>query len=274
MGQDRSGAAVSRSQRFSQIDAFTDRPFSGNPAAVCVLSAAREAGWMQQVAAEMNLAETAFLVRRAEGFDLRWFTPAAEVDLCGHATLASAHLLWEEGHLKPSETATFHTRSGVLSAKRQGDMIWLDFPATPVREATMLPDLERAVGAPIKYLGRTQFDYLIEVESEAAVRTLEPDLALLARLPVRGVVVTARSRGGTHDFVSRFFAPRLGIPEDPVTGSAHCGLGPFWAPRLGTNEMAGYQASSRGGTVLVRVDGERVHLGGQAVTVLRGELLH
>jgi PhzF family phenazine biosynthesis protein len=265
---------VSGSQRFSQIDAFTDRPFSGNPAAVCVLPAPRDAGWMQQVASEMNLAETAFLVRRVDGFDLRWFTPAAEVDLCGHATLASAHLLWEEGHLEAAETAAFHTRSGLLSARRQADMIWLDFPATPVRAATMLPDLERGVGAPIKYLGRTVFDYLIEIESEAAVRSLAPDLAMLACLPVRGVVVTARSSGGTHDFVSRFFAPRLGIPEDPVTGSAHCGLGPFWAARLGTNELAGYQASPRGGTVLVRVDGERVHLGGKAVTVLRGELLH
>jgi PhzF family phenazine biosynthesis protein len=265
---------LSGSQRFSQIDAFTDRPFSGNPAAVCLLPAPRDADWMQQVASEMNLAETAFLVRRAGSFDLRWFTPAAEVDLCGHATLASAHLLWEEGHLQQTETATFHTRSGVLSAKRQGDVIWLDFPATPASPATVLPDLERAVGAPIKYLGRTVFDYLIEIESDAAVRSLQPDLALFARLPVRGVVVTAQSGDGRHDFVSRFFAPRLGIPEDPVTGSAHCGLGPFWAARLGTNELAGYQASSRGGTVLVRVNGERVHLGGQAVTVLRGELLH
>ena len=136
-------------------------------------------------------------------------------------------------------TATFHTRSGVLTAKRQGDMIWLDFPATPVRPATMLPDLERAVGAPIKYLGRTAFDYFIEIESEAAVRALEPDLTLLARLPVRGVVVTARSSDGRHDFVSRFFAPSQGIPEDPVTGSAHCGLGPFWAARLGTKSWPG-----------------------------------
>jgi PhzF family phenazine biosynthesis protein len=265
---------VSGTQRFSQIDAFTDRPFSGNPAAVCLLPAPRDAGWMQQVASEMNLAETAFLVRRPEGFDLRWFTPAAEVDLCGHATLASAHLLWEDGHLEQTESATFHTRSGVLTAKRRGDLIWLDFPATPVAPATMPPDLERATGAPIKYLGRTAFDYLIEIESEAALRSLEPDMTLLARLPVRGVVVTARSGDGKHDFVSRFFAPRYGIPEDPVTGSAHCGLGPYWAARLGKNELAGYQASSRGGTVLVRVDGERVHLGGQAVTVLRGELLH
>lgn len=265
---------MSVTQRFSQIDAFTDRPFAGNPAAVCVLPAPRDAGWMQQVASEMNLAETAFLVRRAEGYDLRWFTPAAEVDLCGHATLASAHLLWEEGHLHRAEAATFHTRSGVLSAKRQGDMIWLDFPATPAQPAIMLPDLERAIGASIKYLGRTAFDYLVEIESEAKVRALEPDLTLLARLPVRGVVVTALSDDRGHDFVSRFFAPRLGIPEDPVTGSAHCGLGPFWAARLGRNELSGYQASSRGGTVLVRVAGDRVHLGGQAVTVLRGELLH
>ena len=265
---------MSGSQRFSQIDAFTDRPFAGNPAAVCVLPAPRDPGWMQLVASEMNLAETAFLLRRAEGYDLRWFTPAAEVDLCGHATLASAHLLWEEGHLEQEAAATFHTRSGVLTAKRQGDMIWLDFPATPVRPAAMLPDLERAVGAPIRYLGRTAFDYFIELESEAAVRALEPDLTLIARLPVRGVVVTARSGDGRHDFVSRFFAPQVGVPEDPVTGSAHCALGPFWAARLGTDELAGYQASSRGGTVLVRVAGDRVHLGGQAVTVLRGELLH
>jgi len=265
---------MSGSQRFSQIDAFTDRPFAGNPAAVFVLPAPRDAGWMQHVAAEMNLAETAFLVRRAGGYDLRWFTPAAEVDLCGHATLASAHLLWDEGHLEQGATATFHTRSGVLTAKRQGDLIWLDFPATPVQPATMLPDLERAIGAPIRYLGRTAFDYFIELESEAAVRAVEPDLTVLARLPVRGVVVTAPSGDGPHDFVSRFFAPQLGIPEDPVTGSAHCGLGPFWAARLGTNELTGFQASPRGGTVLVRVVGDRVHLGGQAVTVLRGELLY
>jgi PhzF family phenazine biosynthesis protein len=196
------------------------------------------------------------------------------VDLCGHATLASAHLLWEEGHLQPAQTATFHTRSGILTAKPQGDMIWLDFPATPVRPATMVPDLERAVGSPIKYLGRTAFDYLIEVESEAAVRSLQPDLGMFARLPVRGVAVTAGSADSKHDFVSRFFAPGVGVPEDPVTGSAHCGLGPFWAARLGKNQLVGYQASPRGGTVRVQVDGDRVHLGGQAVTVLRGELLH
>ena len=261
-------------QRFTQIDAFTDRPFAGNPAAVCVLPSSRDAAWMQRVAQEMNLAETAFLVHRPDGFDLRWFTPTTEVDLCGHATLASAHALWEEGHLQPEEPAQFHTRSGVLTATHHGGLIWLDFPATPAYPAAPSPELQRGLGAPLRYLGRTTFDYLVEVESEAAVRSLTPDLAVLARLPVRGVVVTAKSDQGKYDFVSRFFAPGSGVSEDPVTGSAHCGLGPFWASRLGKKELTGYQASARGGTVRVRVDGERVHLGGQAVTVLRGELLH
>jgi PhzF family phenazine biosynthesis protein len=265
---------VSPSQPFVQVDAFTDRPFAGNPAAVCVLPSPRDAVWMQQVAQEMNLAETAFLVRRPDGYDLRWFTPAAEVDLCGHATLASAHTLWEEGHLKPRETASFHTRSGVLTARRPADLIWLDFPATPVSAEPMSPQLERALGASIKYLGRTVFDYVAELESEEAVRSLAPDMTVLTRLPVRGVVVTARSDDGRHDFVSRFFAPQLGIPEDPVTGSAHGGLGSFWGARLGKKELAGYQASARGGTVLVRLERDRVQLGGHAVTVLRGELLH
>jgi PhzF family phenazine biosynthesis protein len=265
---------MSAMQRFTQVDAFTDRPFSGNPAAICLLAGPRDAVWMQQVAAEMNLAETAFLVQRRDGFDLRWFTPTIEVDLCGHATLASAHALWQEGHLKAAETASFHTRSGLLTARRQSDVIWLDFPATPVSPTPMEPQLQRALGAPITYLGRTRFDYVAEVESATALRSLTPDLNLLAQLSVRGVVVTARSDQSEHDFVSRFFAPGSGVPEDPVTGSAHCGLGPFWGSRLKKSELVGYQASSRGGTVLVRLDGDRVHLGGKAVTVLRGELLH
>jgi PhzF family phenazine biosynthesis protein len=267
---------VTGTQRFTQVDAFADRPFAGNPAAVCLLRSPGEPAWMQDVAREMNLAETAFLVRQGDGFDLRWFTPAVEVDLCGHATLASAHVLWEEGHLKPSETARFHTRSGVLTASRQGSLIWLDFPATPAQPAPRPKELERGLGesATIKYLGRTAFDYLVELESEDEVRSLAPDMGALAQLPVRGVIVTARSTNGSHDFVSRFFAPGAGIPEDPVTGSAHCGLGPFWSARLGKQELVGYQASARGGTVRVRLDGDRAHLGGQAITVLRGELLH
>jgi PhzF family phenazine biosynthesis protein len=261
-------------QRFTQVDAFTDRPFAGNPAAVCLLPTSADDVWMQQVAREMNLAETAFLIRRANGFDLRWFTPSTEVELCGHATLASAHVLWEEHQLPSEEVARFHTRSGVLTARKGPDLIWLDFPATPVQPAGPVPSLERALGKDVVYIGRTTFDYLVELESDAAVRSLAPDLNQLALLPVRGVVVTARSGSGDYDFVSRFFAPGAGVPEDPVTGSAHCGLGPFWAPRLGKQEMVGYQASPRGGVVAVRLDGNRVHLGGQAVTVLRGELLH
>jgi PhzF family phenazine biosynthesis protein len=261
-------------QRFSQIDAFTNRPFTGNPAAVCVLPSARDAHWMQQVALEMNLAETAFLVRRPDGFDLRWFTPVAEVDLCGHATLASAHALWEDGHLTSAEEARFHTKSGLLTATRRGDHIWLDFPSTPVSSAAPPEGLEQAIGQNAKMVGRTAFDYVVELDSEAALRSLAPDMSAIGGIPYRGVIVTAHSADSRYDFVSRFFAPGLGIPEDPVTGSAHCGLGPYWGSRLGKDELAGYQASSRGGTVLVRLDGNRVHLGGQAVTVLRGEILH
>ncbi len=265
---------MSPPQRFTQIDAFTDRPFSGNPAAVCLLETARADHWMQQVALEMNLAETAFLVQRSDGFDLRWFTPAVEVDLCGHATLASAHALWEEGHLLGTAPARFHTRSGELTATRRDGLIWLDFPATPVSPAPSVAGLEQALGARIAYLGRTAFDYVVQLDSAAVVRSLSPDMTHLAQLPARGVVITAAADDGEHDFVSRFFAPQSGVPEDPVTGSAHCGLGPFWAARLGKQELAGYQASLRGGTVLVRVEGARVHLGGRAVTVLRGEILH
>jgi predicted PhzF superfamily epimerase YddE/YHI9 len=184
--------------------------------------------------------------------------------------------LWEEGHLKPAETARFHTRSGILTASRQGSLIWLDFPATPPEPTPTPIELERGLGesASIRYVGRTPFDYLVELESEAEIRSLAPDMSALVQLPVRGVIVTARSTNGSHDFVSRFFAPAAGIAEDPVTGSAHCGLGPFWATRLGKKDLVGYQASARGGTVRVRLDGDRAHLGGEAITVLRGELLH
>jgi PhzF family phenazine biosynthesis protein len=261
-------------QPFTQIDAFTDRAFTGNPAAVCLLPAPRDPHWMQQVALEMNLAETAFLVRRPDGFDLRWFTPGAEVDLCGHATLASAHALWEEGHLRLSEIARFHTRSGLLTATRRGDHLWLDFPSTPVTGTAPPEKLKEAIGVEARMVGRTVFDYLVELDSEAALRSLAPDMSLIATIPYRGVIVTAPSADARYDFVSRFFAPGLGIPEDPVTGSAHCGLAPYWGARLGKHEMVAYQASARGGTVLVRVEGNRVHLGGQAVTVVRGEILH
>lgn len=255
-----------------QADAFTNRPFSGNPAAVCVLENAPSDGWMQNVAREMNLSETAFLVPQDGAYELRWFTPAVEVALCGHATLASAHVLWEDGHLAKDKQARFQTRSGLLTADLRGEWIELDFPATLQQPCDAPPDLLAALGAPALHIGRNKFDYLVEVASEEIVRGLKPDHALLRKLPVRGVIVTARSSSGEFDFVSRFFAPGSGIDEDPVTGSAHCSLGPFWGARLGKEEMTAYQASPRGGVVRVRLKGARVILGGQAVTVLRGEL--
>jgi PhzF family phenazine biosynthesis protein len=261
--------------RFFQVDAFTATPFAGNPAAVLVLAAPAPDAWMQQVAREMNLSETAFLVRRAEltDFDLRWFTPAVEVDLCGHATLASAHVLWTEGFLDPAATARFHTRSGLLTATRQSDWIELDFPATPAAPAAPPDGLFAALGATSTWVGLGCFDYLVLLRDEAQVRGLEPDHRALRRLGVRGVIVTAAATTLGYDFVSRFFAAGVDIDEDPVTGSAHCTLAPFWRERLGREELIGFQASARGGVVKVRVAGERVRLAGQAVTVARGELL-
>jgi predicted PhzF superfamily epimerase YddE/YHI9 len=255
-----------------QVDAFTDRPFAGNPAAVCLLPAPADPQWMQDVAREMNLAETAFLVRRSDGFDLRWFTPTVEVALCGHATLASAHVLWEDGHLPPDGQARFHTKSGVLTAERRGAWIELDFPATPAEPALAPDGMVAAVGVTPRFVGRSRFDYLLEVASEQTVRDLRPDVGALAAVDARGVIVTSRAGDGPYDFVSRFFAPRAGVPEDPVTGSAHCALAPYWSGKLGKPELVGFQASARGGTVRVRLAGDRVKLGGQAVTVLRGSL--
>ena len=256
-----------------QVDAFTAEPFAGNPAAVCILPEARDAAWMQHVAAEMNLAETAFLERRDDGFSLRWFTPAIEVDLCGHATLASAHALWENGLLQHDEPARFHTRSGLLTAERQGAWIELNFPVTPEEAVAAPPGLAEALGATPRYVGKSRFDYLVELESEEAVRKLRPDFGRLSAIPTRGFIATSRSAGNGSDFVSRFFAPGAGINEDPVTGSAHCCLAPFWSGRLHKNEFMARQISPRGGVLRVRLDGDRVLLGGQAVTVLRGELL-
>jgi PhzF family phenazine biosynthesis protein len=259
--------------RILQIDAFTSEPFRGNPAAVCLLGRERDAQWMQDVAAEMNVSETAFLLPRDDGFSLRWFTPAVEVALCGHATLASAHALWEENVLAPAETARFHTKSGLLTADRKGNLIELDFPATREEPSPAPPGLLESLGVtnPV-YVGRNKFDYLVEVESEEVVRGLDPDHAQLRKIEVRGVIVTSRAAATNADFVSRFFAPGSGVDEDPVTGSAHCCLTPYWAARLGKDEMTAYQASRRGGYVYVQLAGDRVKLRGHAVTVLRGEL--
>ncbi len=266
-------------QRITQVDAFTDRRFSGNPAAVCVLHESREAGWMQDVAAEMNLSETAFALR-LDGparFNLRWFTPNSEVDLCGHATLATAHVLWEEGHIPPDQIPRFETRSGPLSARRGPWGIELDFPREAVESEFTSPEelsvLRAAIPAPIRYVGRNRFDLLVEVDDEATLTSLRPDIRRLEALPCRGVIVTSRSADPEFDFASRFFAPRVGVDEDPVCGSAHCCLGPYWGEKLGKSELIGHQRSCRGGVVRVRIEGPRVVLIGRAVTVLRGEFL-
>lgn len=255
--------------RLFTVDAFTDTAFKGNPAAVCLLDSPVTDGWMQSVAAEMNLSETAFLL----GDSLRWFTPAVEVTLCGHATLATAHVLYSTG------TATgpveFRTTGGTLTVNRGADnMITMDFPAKEVTAATLPEGLEKALGATALRVGKSELDLLVEVDSEETVRSLTPDipaLAALAALDARGLIVTAR--GTRTDFVSRFFAPGVGIPEDPVTGSAHCALSPYWAARLGRTTLTGAQLSARGGLVHTRLDGDRVHLSGHAVTILTGTLL-
>jgi predicted PhzF superfamily epimerase YddE/YHI9 len=261
------------SQPIVQVDAFASRPFTGNPAAVCLLPAARDAAWMQSVASEINLSETAFLVRREDGFDLRWFTPLAEVALCGHATLASAHVLWESAALAPDAPARFHTQSGLLTAIRRGDWIEMDFPATPDRAQSPPPGFTEALGATPVYFGKSRFDAVVELENEQAVRDVRPDFNALMELPVRGVMVTARSASAERDFVTRFFAPAVGVFEDPVTGSAHCCLAPYWSRKLGRAELVAHQLSARGGVLRLRHEGDRVILGGQAVTVMRGELM-
>ena len=258
-----------------QVDAFTAEPFKGNPAGVCLLDAPADAAWMQNVAAEMNLAETAFPLPEAGGFRLRWFTPKVEVRLCGHATLATAHVLWQEGILAAGEEARFETLSGTLTARRAGEWVELNFPSRPIQPG--VPDwidgLVGALGVKPSSIGMSAEDILVEVADEATVRSLEPDLVLLKSLPARGVIVTSRSADGRFDFVSRFFAPAVGVDEDPVTGSSHCVLTPFWAQRLGKVSMTAYQASPRGGVLRVRLDSDRVRISGRAVTVFRGELL-
>lgn len=256
-----------------QVDAFADQAFSGNPAAVCLLSDVPGDPWMQAVAAEMNLSESAFLIPEADGFRLRWFTPRVEVDLCGHATLASAHVLWTEGRVPPDRPISFHTNSGLLKAVRRGDLVELDFPLDPPTAVSPPTDLLPALGVSAEHVAKGKFDFLVEVASEEIVRSMRPDFARLGKIEVRGVVVTARSSSPKHDFVSRFFAPWAGVNEDPVTGSAHCCLGAYWQTRLGKNEFTAYQASARGGVVHVRVNGDRAYLRGRAITVLRGELV-
>ena len=257
------------------VDAFTDKPFAGNPAAVCDLERWAGDEWLQLVGREMNLSETAFLVRRvANEFDLRWFTPRVEVALCGHATLASAHALWESERAARAPI-TFHTRnSGRLTAAPvAGGEIELDFPAKPATACDAPGGLLEALGISVAVTARNEFDYLVELANDADVRTLRPEFIKLAGTECRGVIVTARSADPRFDFVSRFFAPQAGINEDPVTGSAHCCLAEWWGERLGKTEMIGFQASERGGIVRVARQAGRVKLIGRAITVMRGELV-
>jgi PhzF family phenazine biosynthesis protein len=252
------------------VDAFTNRPFAGNPAAVVPLDGWKDDPWLQNVAMEMNLSETAFLVANDNGFDLRWFTPKAEVDLCGHATLASAVVLADLGKLEDRSSVAFLTRSGVLTVERHSSLFIMDFPVlTSVPSQPPLGLLESLKEQPL-YVGQSKYDFVLEFESEKVVRSVTPDFNRLASVKCRGVVVTAKSDNPQFDFVSRFFAPAVGINEDPVTGSAHCLLAPYWGARLGKTKLAGYQASSRGGVVQVELRGERVLIGGQGIVFSRG----
>ena len=257
-----------------QVDAFTNQPFSGNPAGVVLLKEPMPDAWMLGIAREMNLSETAFLLPEGDAFRLSWFTPAVEVTLCGHATLASAHILWEQNVMPPGKSAQFETLSGRLTAERCPDgWIALDFPARSTDPAAppegMLPAL--GIDRPV-FVGRYKEDYLVELESEDQVRRLDPDFARLKSVPTRGVVVTARARMPGYDFVSRFFAPAVGVNEDPVTGSAHCALAPYWSGKFQKPSLHAYQASPRGGELRVHILGERVRLEGQAVTVFTASL--
>ena len=255
------------------VDAFTGTPFRGNTAAVCILEKAADSGWMQQVATEMNHPETAFLLPLSGGWNLRWFTPFQEVDLCGHATLASAFVLWESGKVKSGQPISFDTLSGTLVARREGEWITLDFPAEPVTAAGPVQGLFKALGVEPVFTGRNRFDILAELPSADDVCSLDPDMGALAALLTRGIIVTAVSDLPQYDFVSRFFAPSIGVAEDPVTGSAHCCLGPYWGEKLKKTSLVGFQCSARGGLVHVTLNGERVILGGHAVHVFSGNLL-
>ena len=261
-------------QQIIQVDAFTNQRFKGNPAAVCVLETAMEDQWMQSLAQEMNLSETAFLVKQDLHYALRWFTPTTEVPLCGHATLASAHVLWTEGYASTGQAINFETKSGFLTAKYQDNWIELNFPANRSQDIPPIMKLEDALGLRIKTFAYNSLGYLVELQSSQQVERLQPNFSLLNQLPMGKVIVTSLAEDNSeYDFVSRFFAPGVGINEDPVTGSAHCCLAPYWRDRLQKDSFLAYQASSRGGVVKVHYDGgDRVLIQGQAVTVMRGEL--
>ncbi len=253
---------------YYEVAAFTSKPFGGNPAGVCLLSTWLPDATLQDIAAENNLSETAFLVQRGEDYDLRWFTPELEIDLCGHATLASAFVLFTEAGFK-GDAIRFHSKSGVLGVTRAGEVLELDFPSRPARPCTAPDALIRGLGRTPAQVLKSR-DYFAVFESEADVRSLQPDFSVLASVDALGIIVTAP--GGDSDFVSRFFAPSAGVPEDPVTGSAHCTLIPYWAERLGKTQLFARQLSKRGGELYCRLAGDRVRIGGKAVLFLRGSI--
>jgi len=255
-----------------QVDAFTDQLFRGNPAGVCLLATPQPDEWMAAVAREMNLSETAFLLPEDNGFRLRWFTPAVEVRLCGHATLASAHILWQTGAVAISQTIRFFTLSGLLTAEQRDRLIWLNFPSRPAQPADAPVGMLEALGVKAVYVGRSVEDYIVEVDSEAEVLAAHPDFTALQTVQARGVILTSRPDDERVDFISRFFAPSVGVDEDPVTGSSHTVLTPYWADRLGKPEMSAEQVSRRGGSLRLQLKGDRVEIGGKAVTVFAGEL--
>jgi PhzF family phenazine biosynthesis protein len=257
-----------------QVDAFSERAFAGNPAAVCLLAEEADPAWMQAVASEMNLSETAFLLPEGPpgAYGLRWFTPAVEVELCGHATLASAHVLWSTGSVAPDAAISFSTLSGTLTAARDGELIAMDFPAAAPEPADPPAGLSEALGVTPAWVGRTLIGWFVEVSSPEEVARADPHMDRLTTLPGQGVILTAAGGIDGADVTSRYFAPAAGIPEDPVTGAAHCALGPFWSERLGSRRLVCHQASRRGGIVYVEVWGERVGLAGRAVTVMEGRL--
>jgi PhzF family phenazine biosynthesis protein len=263
--------------RLFQVDAFASTPFHGNPAAVCIPDVQKDEPWMMHVAAEMNLSETAFLSPQTDGYGLRWFTPTKEVSLCGHATLASAHILWEEGLVSDQQEIHFRTLSGLLIAKSKGKLIQLDFPARMVEPTKSNLSINEALGAvPVstnRYAVPNGTIYLLEYQSETIVRELKPDFKRLSETDGRAIIVTGKSDSDGQDFVSRYFAPAVGIDEDPVTGSAHCYLAPYWSARLGKTDLIGFQASQRNGYVRCRHDRDRVYLEGSAVTIFKGTLL-
>lgn len=259
--------------RIYVVDSFTDQFSKGNPAGVCILDNPATDAWMQSVAAEMKHSETAFLLEGEDGkpYSLRWFTPAVEVALCGHATLAAAHVLYSTG--SAPETLEFSTKSGILTVTRDGTgLITMNFPAGTLEEVSPPDGLTEALGVDPLWVGKNVWDYLLEVESEETVLGLSPDFLALEKVDARGVIVTARASRPGVDYVSRFFAPRVGVPEDPVTGSAHCSLAPYWSGKLGSDSLVGAQLSSRGGVIHTTMRDDRVDLAGHAVTVLSGEL--